>query len=1090
VGVLYFNLDKHAQALPYYYRSLSLREFHGDLAQAVSVAHDIADCNEMIGNREAEEQYRLHALQLAVQSAGHKTIKAAGQHDLLAAMYAGRTQFVPALKHSLLALRIRQMLDLGVQTALDAANVIYRNMRKSVAPNQRAAVLQEGINAAVQDSSVWDPAAAGTARVNCGLLSLHGSETVTEVREMVQPLLDSAVKLMTERKQALSPAHGLAAKLANRCSDHTESLAASKALLTALQEEKASDLSAAQQQLALAHCRLSQYEQATPLFEQSLAGFHDMYGGASAMTTRVDSLLQWCLHQQTAPSVLNHSRISCLLVFQDPRTVAVQSRLSGIQAAVVLGAAAGNADVSHPYELRPLSAAHPNVLYYEVTIGPNKPARGIPGCTVGFSSGNHLLCSQPGIESASIGMCALHGAPSKLLHSDGGGDSDYAPKINSGSVVGAGMDAAGIVFFTIDGVRYKDVPAEVSRMPFACLSLDDNNAAASSFTLNFGDTLFKYQPPVEAHVPTVHARVDPQCSWLVTFDSPLDLRPTIHQPGAFSNVLLHDSTAFPLRTLPNSSVLYYELQLLDFGARGHFSFGYGRADANCTGSPGWTNPPSVGYDARDGQFCSYLLSDAHESMLGPPIQLNDVCGCGLDREAGVVFFVINGRRLRDVSVTDAAKLVAPMIGFGGTATTEHVRLNFGSPFKYDHAAHLQAIAMSPRPALPAYFPFCQPHKDCSWLVTFDSPLELRRTQPQPGFSGSVLLSDASTFPLRELPHSRILYMELILLSDAADCALGFADSGSFDIRELPGTSAADSVGYLGASGRLISNGLYCIPSSYGPHWQRGDVIGIGMEKDSSRVFFVHNGVRLRSIAVKDAEKLQLCIGFGPTATDERVRLNFTQPFTSKPDSSSIAVAAMEHELAAALPDCSWLIELAHDPSPSSGCELWRAAGSKGTVCSMLLRGAALYPVRPLSDSAVLYFELELLDSGAKSMVGLGWVCVAVGSRWRLNRMPGWERHSIGLHGDDGAVFKEGSAAVKNYSPVWQKGDVVGCGLDRAAGLVFFVLNGRRLPDVSLDFASELTAPCVGFGSGATTEQVRLNFGDVQFKYNHAAHKAS
>jgi hypothetical protein len=93
---------------------------------------------------------------------------------------------------------------------------------------------------------------------------------------------------------------------------------------------------------------------------------------------------------------------------------------------------------------------------------------------------------------------------------------------------------------------------------------------------------------------------------------------------------------------------------------------------------------------------------------------------------------------------------------------------------------------------------------------------------------------------------------------------------------------------------------------------------------------------------------------------------------------------------------------------------------------------------------VLYFELELLNAGAASMAGIGWVSVAAGSRWPLHYMPGWERRSVGLHGDAGAVYKEaGSAAVKNYSPVWKTGDVVGCGLDRAASLVFFVLNVRH-----------------------------------------------
>jgi tetratricopeptide (TPR) repeat protein len=222
VGAMHWNMYKHAQALLYYQQSLRLFIDLGDLAQAVPVAHGIADCHTMIGDREAEVQYRLHALQLAVEAAGQKTAGAAYQHAYLAAMYAAHTQFVPALKHALQSLRVRQLLELGVAGALYAANVIYRKMRNAVAPAQLTAVLQEGIDAAVQDSSKWDVDAAGTAHVNAGLLALNGSATVAEVRGIEQPLLDSAVKLLTEHKQALSPVHGLTAELANRCSDHTE----------------------------------------------------------------------------------------------------------------------------------------------------------------------------------------------------------------------------------------------------------------------------------------------------------------------------------------------------------------------------------------------------------------------------------------------------------------------------------------------------------------------------------------------------------------------------------------------------------------------------------------------------------------------------------------------------------------------------------------------------------------------------------------------------------------------------------------------------------------------------------------------------
>jgi hypothetical protein len=702
-------------------------------------------------------------------------------------------------------------------------------------------------------------------------------------------VLDRAVKLL--EKQLMSPMYvgELLAQLAGPCGDHAMALMANKALLVALQKEKGSDVSTAQQQLALAHCWLDEYEEATPLFEQSLHRFCDKYGATSDQTKRAESLLQWCRRQRTAPSVVNHSRISCLLAFQDATTIAVQCRLAGIQAAVVFGAAAGNADVSHPYKLRPLSATHPNVLYYEVIIGAGEAEGKAPGCTVGFSSASHLLCSEPGIESASIGLRATQTVPSMLLHSDGSGKSDYAPKVSSGSVMGVGMDiAAGIVFFTVDGVRYKDVPAEVSCMPFACLIFNDVAEAASSFALNFGDAPFKYQPTETRHRSLERTRVDPQCSWLVTFDSPLELRPTIPNSGESANALLHDAAAFSLRTLPNSSVLYYEAHLLDTGEFAQVYIGYGCADATCVANdtiPGWSYPPSIAYGARDGQLGALFLSDAHESILGPPMKLNDVCGCGLDRDAGVVFFVINGQRLADVAIKDAHLLVAPMVGFGGAATTERVRLNFGdSPFKYDHAAYLQAIAASPPPVLPADFPFRQPHKKCSWLVTFDSPLEFRCTMPQPGVAGSALLLDRAFFSLRALPNSSVLYYELHVLDSSATnhAAFGFGRANS-NVSVLPGFTNSPSIGYNGAGGQVRCRNkspATVHKSVIGPKLTKGDVAGCGVDRAAGVVFFVINGRRLPDIKVKEAELLVApMVGFGPKATTERVRLNFgDEPF--------------------------------------------------------------------------------------------------------------------------------------------------------------------------------------------------------------------
>ena len=75
-------------------------------------------------------------------------------------------------------------------------------------------------------------------------------------------------------------------------------------------------------------------------------------------------------------------------------------------------------------------------------------------------------------------------------------------------------------------------------------------------------------------------------------------------------------------------------------------------------------------------------------------------------------------------------------------------------------------------------------------------------------------------------------------------------------------------------------------------------------------------------------------------------------------------------------------------------------------------------------------------------------CVSIGlatsSFPLLGKQPGWDRHSYGFHGDDGAVFHNAGEGSKRFGPSFGVGDVVGCGLDYRDGSVFYTKNGRFL----------------------------------------------
>jgi hypothetical protein len=107
-------------------------------------------------------------------------------------------------------------------------------------------------------------------------------------------------------------------------------------------------------------------------------------------------------------------------------------------------------------------------------------------------------------------------------------------------------------------------------------------------------------------------------------------------------------------------------------------------------------------------------------------------------------------------------------------------------------------------------------------------------------------------------------------------------------------------------------------------------------------------------------------------------------------------------------------------------------------------------------------------------------CVAVGianAAFTLHaRMPGWDPHSYGYHGDDGGIFHASGHMVKTYGPTYGVGDVVGCGIDYVHGVVFYTLNGRYLGQAFVLSPDDLHRdwyPVVGMDTNCL---VQCNFG--------------
>ncbi|KAI7870533.1 hypothetical protein BDF14DRAFT_1770984 [Spinellus fusiger] len=125
---------------------------------------------------------------------------------------------------------------------------------------------------------------------------------------------------------------------------------------------------------------------------------------------------------------------------------------------------------------------------------------------------------------------------------------------------------------------------------------------------------------------------------------------------------------------------------------------------------------------------------------------------------------------------------------------------------------------------------------------------------------------------------------------------------------------------------------------------------------------------------------------------------------------------------------------------------------------------------------IYYYEIEIISKGVDGHIGIGFC-------WpfsKLNRLPGWEEHSWGYHGDDGHLFS-GPSTSKQYGPKFGTGDVIGCGVDFRDRTAFYTKNGVYLGTAFTKVVGDSLYPFVGFKT--TGERIKANFGNMEYMFD-------
>ncbi|KAF9422390.1 hypothetical protein HW555_001980 [Spodoptera exigua] len=150
-----------------------------------------------------------------------------------------------------------------------------------------------------------------------------------------------------------------------------------------------------------------------------------------------------------------------------------------------------------------------------------------------------------------------------------------------------------------------------------------------------------------------------------------------------------------------------------------------------------------------------------------------------------------------------------------------------------------------------------------------------------------------------------------------------------------------------------------------------------------------------------------------------------------------------------------------------------ASGCHGKTHKDAASVRATHPIP--AACGLYYFEVRIVSKGRDGYMGIGLSAHGV----NMNRLPGWDKHSYGYHGDDGHSFCS-SGTGQPYGPTFTTGDVIGCGVNLVDNTCFYTKNGHHLGIAFRGLPPNLY-PTVGLQTPG--EVVDANFGQQPFVFD-------